>query len=161
MPSEPRSCRTSSLVRNDLVASHMPRLWRALLPSSDEKRSRVRTRLLSGWHRGVCSVTEPGGSRNLHHRLRSGLPCCARHCSARCGAAIVRLEFSCEVRPQGAGTQRGASAATALHEPGRGALRVRPNPSLKRSANGRPPGPVCGALHSPQPGPGALPLSPA
>ena len=36
-----------------------------------------------------------------------------------------------------------------------------PNPSLKRSANGRPPGPVYGALHSPQPGPGVLPSSPA
>ena len=35
-----------------------------------------------------------------------------------------------------------------------------PNPSLNRSANGRPPGPVCGALHSPQPGPGVLPSSP-
>ena len=39
--------------------------------------------------------------------------------------------------------------------------RVVANPSLNRSANGRPPGPVCGALHSPQPGPGVLPLSPA
>ena len=36
-----------------------------------------------------------------------------------------------------------------------------PNPSLKRSANGRPPGPVCGEVHSPQPGPGVLPSSPA
>ena len=36
-----------------------------------------------------------------------------------------------------------------------------PNPSLKRSANGRPPGPVCGMLHSPQPGPGVPPSSPA
>ena len=39
--------------------------------------------------------------------------------------------------------------------------RVRPNPSLKRSANGGPPGPVCGEVHSPQPGPGIPPLSPA
>jgi hypothetical protein len=36
-----------------------------------------------------------------------------------------------------------------------------PNPSLKRSANGVPPGPACGALHSPQSGPGATPSSPA
>ncbi len=35
-----------------------------------------------------------------------------------------------------------------------------PNPSVNRSANGRPPGPVCGPLHSPQPGPGVLPSSP-
>jgi hypothetical protein len=39
---------------------------------------------------------------------------------------------------------------------------VRPNPSLKRSANGRPPGPVWRyAVHFRQPGPGVLPLSPA
>ena len=40
--------------------------------------------------------------------------------------------------------------------------RVRPNPSLKRSANGRPPGPVWRyAVHFRQPGPGVLPSSPA
>ena len=39
---------------------------------------------------------------------------------------------------------------------------VRPNPSLKRSANGRPPGPVWRyAVHFRQPGPGVLPLSSA
>ena len=39
---------------------------------------------------------------------------------------------------------------------------VLPNPSLKRSANGRPPGPVWRyAVHFRQPGPGVLPLSPA
>ena len=43
---------------------------------------------------------------------------------------------------------------------GRGA--ATPNPSLKRSANGRPPGPVWRyAVHFRQPGPGVLPLSPA
>ena len=36
-----------------------------------------------------------------------------------------------------------------------------PNPSFKPSPNGKPPGPVCGALHSPQPGPGVLPSGPA
>ena len=40
--------------------------------------------------------------------------------------------------------------------------RLRANPSLKRSANGRPPGPVWRyAVHFRQPGPGVLPLSPA
>ena len=39
---------------------------------------------------------------------------------------------------------------------------ARPNPSLKRSANGRPPGPVWRyAVHFRQPGPGVLPSSPA
>ena len=36
-----------------------------------------------------------------------------------------------------------------------------PNPSVKRSVNGVSPGPFCGALHSPQPGPGATPSAPA
>jgi hypothetical protein len=37
-----------------------------------------------------------------------------------------------------------------------------PNPSLKRSTNGRPPGPVWRyAVHFRQPGPGVLPLAPA
>lgn len=36
-----------------------------------------------------------------------------------------------------------------------------PNTSFKRSAHGRPPGPGCGSPHFPQPGPGALPRSPA
>ena len=37
-----------------------------------------------------------------------------------------------------------------------------PNPSLKRSANGRPPGPgLRYSVHFRQPGPGVLPLSPA
>jgi hypothetical protein len=39
---------------------------------------------------------------------------------------------------------------------------ARPNPSLKRSANGRPPGPGWWyAVHFHQPGPSVLPLSPA
>ncbi len=40
--------------------------------------------------------------------------------------------------------------------------RVLPNPSLKRSANGRPPGPgLWHTVHFHSPGPGVLPLSPA
>jgi len=35
-----------------------------------------------------------------------------------------------------------------------------PNQSLNRSANGMSPGPVRGAVHSPRPGPGAIPSSP-
>ena len=36
-----------------------------------------------------------------------------------------------------------------------------PNPSVKRRANSKSPGPACGALHSPQPVPGASPSPPA
>ena len=52
-----------------------------------------------------------------------------------------------------------APAALCLHPYHRSAL---PNPSLKRSANGRPPGPVWRyAVQFRQPGPGVLPSSPA
>ena len=50
----------------------------------------------------------------------------------------------------------GAHAGHSTHR------RVVANPSLNRSANGRPPGPVWRyAVHFRQPGPGVLPLSPA
>ena len=48
------------------------------------------------------------------------------------------------------------------NQPSRMSHALMPNPSLKRSANGRPPGPVWRyAVHFRQPGPGILPLSPA
>ena len=69
------------------------------------------------------------------------------------------------------GQQRGAGSLGAgpsgvtgpwqAHHP-RSPLAVLPNPSLKRSANGRPPGPGWWyAVHFHQPGPGVLPSSPA
>ena len=68
--------------------------------------------------------------------------------SARSGRQLRQGEWSSEARLPWASVpcQQGAA---------------RPNPSLKRSANGRPPGPR-GAVVYPAPrGPGALPLSPA
>ena len=63
-----------------------------------------------------------------------------------------------------------STSAPAAYKPGRCscvaallqfcACRVLSNPSLKWSANGRLPGPFCGAQHFPQPGPGSLPSSP-
>ena len=63
-------------------------------------------------------------------------------------------------RERGAGrTEAGASQVTRHRSHGRA---TRPNPSLKRSANGRPPGPVWRyAVHFRQPGPSVLPSSPA
>jgi hypothetical protein len=58
-----------------------------------------------------------------------------------------------------AGQRSAHRAATGVV--GRHRCKVRPNPSLKRSANGRPPGPR-GAVAYPAPrGPGVLPSSPA
>ena len=47
-------------------------------------------------------------------------------------------------------------------QPSGNTCRAWPNPSLKRSANGKPPGPVWRyAVNFRQPGPGVLPSSPA
>jgi hypothetical protein len=54
------------------------------------------------------------------------------------------------------------SSSSAVLPPPPGSLHAAlPNPSIKPSPNGKPPGPVCGLLHSPQPGPGVSPLVPA
>ena len=58
------------------------------------------------------------------------------------------------------GRQRGAGSLRGLpSKDGKVTLRTSrraslPNPSLKPSPNSKVPGPVCGAVHSPQPGPG-------
>ena len=76
-----------------------------------------------------------------------------------------RLEYAARHgRQRGAGdtwcVPRGKTGPwRAHHQPTSGA--ALPNPSLKRSVNGGPPGPGCGALHSPQPGPGVPPSPPA
>ncbi len=54
-----------------------------------------------------------------------------------------------------------ASSCSALRYPRRAPVGAAHNSALKRSANGVPPGPGRGALHSPQPGPGVTPSSPA
>jgi hypothetical protein len=59
------------------------------------------------------------------------------------------------------GAERQAESLATEANPARTPHELMPNPSLKRSANGRPPGPDYGEDNSPQPGPGALPLSPA
>ena len=68
-------------------------------------------------------------------------------------------------RQRGAGSACGPPRGTTRHWQAhrqRSSGTALPNPSLKRSANGRPPGPVWRyAVHFRQPGPGVLPSSPA
>ena len=79
-----------------------------------------------------------------------------RHAKTEAGAADAEYR-DCSCRSAERQTQWLAEKYTVC------AMRtVLPNPSLKRSANGRPPGPVWRyAVHFRQPGPGVLPSSPA
>ena len=77
--------------------------------------------------------------------------------------AAGRLVAKRHARPQHLPARFGAARIQAMNfKRGSGASPVRPNPSLKRSANGRPPGPGRWyAVHFHRPGPGVLPSSPA
>ena len=55
---------------------------------------------------------------------------------------------------RGAGSLRSAPSMDTKVSPLTSRRTSRPNPSLKPSPNSKMPGPVCGAVHSPQPGPG-------
>ena len=88
-----------------------------------------------------------------------------RHCQPR-PERVRRLEcVASHVQQRGAGSLGGGPSEVTgpwqAHRP-RSPHAVLPNPSLKRSANGRPPGPGRRyGVHFRQPGPGVLPLSPA
>ena len=75
----------------------------------------------------------------------------------------ARLSAKRRAQPQPSPVRFGAARVYAMRVKGRsGASPVRPNPSLKRSANGMPPGPPTGyGVHFPVAGPGVLPSSPA
>ena len=78
-----------------------------------------------------------------------------------------RYEYTaCQAQQRGAGgdwcTPPGVTGASQAHLQRTAGAAPLPNPSLKRSANGRPPGPVWWyAVHFHQSGPGVLPSSPA
>jgi hypothetical protein len=64
--------------------------------------------------------------------------------------------------PAGGASRLVIKSVSAKQSKGHGSVpRVRPNPSLKRSANGRPPGPRGASVYHAPHGPGVLPLSPA
>ena len=82
----------------------------------------------------------------------------ARNCEASFSASGAHAvqQLARKQRWHSHGVSQRAASSNSSRLPG-----AWPNLALKRSTNGRPPGPVCGALHSPQPGPGVLPLAPA
>ena len=94
--------------------------------------------------RAAAFSTGPSSIGPLSRRLE-----CAAHHGLQRGAGSTRSRLRGTTGPWQARQQRTPGA-------------VMPNPSLKRSANGRPPGPVWRyAVHFRQPGPGVLPSSPA
>ena len=112
------------------------------------------------WHIAAVCRSENTGFQSVHWAAAAGMGgLIGRH---------LRRRLECTARH---GLRRGAGGSSGRPreitgpwqaQPRRLTGAALPNPSLKRSANGRPPGPVWRyAVHFRQPGPGALPLSPA
>ena len=89
----------------------------------------------ASWHAHLSSARKPP---SVHRR-----------------SATTRTRLHGLRSPESCETQLMTNVSPSRHRPG-------PNPTLKRSTNGRPPGPVWRyAVHFRQPGPGVLPLPPA
>ena len=122
--------------------------------------------------RGLKSQSVVGASRRLNSQVLEGTSRRLKSQSVAVAAAASQLALWRSVSPanvMAAPTRRSRPWFSAvvpslkfslgLH---RGSPPAWPNPSLKRSANGRPPGPVWRyAVHFRQPGPGVPPLVPA
>ena len=110
--------------------------------------------------RTVCSPLRKRGNTGEHEQVPgrwSTLQGAERHAKALAAAADAEYR-DC--------TFPGAEREAKLFAPKDRQVitmpRVLPNPSLKRSANGRPPGPVRWyGVHFHRPGPGVLPSAPA
>ena len=127
---------------------------------------------LSRASRGLNNQSVVGASRRLNSQVLEGTSRRLKSQSVAVAAAASQLALWRSVSPanvMAAPTRRSRpwfSAVVAslkfslgLH---RGSPPAWPNPSLKRSANGRPPGPGRRyVVHCRPPGPGVLPLSPA
>ena len=99
-----------------------------------------------------CCSTSSWGRRVKHRRAR---PCLRRAAVSTWHATAVCAQREAHAAGQQELQGLGMPTATTPR------ARTLPNPSVKPSPNGGPPGPVRGAQHFPQPGPGVPPLSPA
>ena len=116
---------------------------------------------LSGGHfRALSSESKsdvPWNGGHSSRRSRLGLS----SCRLPAGVGLLLVSNALPDHPRGEGTACHIRARVrSIHGPGT-ALGLRPNPSLKRSANGRPPGPRGRAVYHRPRGPGVLPSSPA
>jgi hypothetical protein len=98
-------------------------------------------------------VQAPGRANTQAGRLRASLREALRCCVPRGGGVPPPLRY---LPRRGCPVAHGQNARRA-----RAAQRERPNPSVKRSANGGPPGPRGFQVHFPPRGPGVPPSSPA
>ena len=100
----------------------------------------------------VVSKTSTQSGNTVAVIARRRAPCKVRSGRRRRGVPRLLLWWRCA-----------GSTISGMQNHPSGKRRARmPNPSLKRSANGRPPGPGRWyAVHFHRPGPGVLPLSPA
>ena len=133
-----------------------------------EHESRVMSRAVANWNYMAppCHLEPPHCVGRPAIRSVRGAAAASTAASTR-GPSRRRLEYAaCHGRQRGAGGDccaptGGATRPWQLHRQ-RSSGAALPNPSFKRSANGRPPGPAGRyAVHFLPAGPGVLPSSPA
>ena len=164
---EPRASRCTSLHVLRKVVVEQVLIGISLLVTGAHEPRRQDNRAESSSGRQRTSV--PHQTSVLHGKHRSSVSSSGRYwpqCQPRLEQVSRRLEYVVSH-----GQQRGAGGFSAGPHKITGPWQARrlwpfravlPNPSLKRSANGRPPGPATGyGVHFPVAGPGVLPSSPA
>jgi hypothetical protein len=126
-------------IRELLPRGRVP--WRSSNPSATRSRFRVRSAVQKSQF-----VVPAAGSTTVPSVMCGAGGRRGRQCGASEEQHVVRGKVTGHLKPRIE----------------RAARRVLPNPSVKRSAAGRPPGPVWRyAVHCRQTGPGVLPSSPA
>ena len=125
------------------------------------------------WRREGAGVTKEGRAfarRGVEPRERGAVEhrLCMNNTAAECAQfvwlrAVQAVRTTVRHTPRSARSEacQGGAHREATRIAGRRQRKVRPNTSLKRSANGRPPGPRGAVVYSAPRGPGVLPPSPA
>ena len=139
--------------------------WKSVPPYAPPIAKSEQARKSAAQRQGTAVVYRTPGLRRNRWFSVSSSGRRSQHCEPR-PVWARRLEFVVPLGKQrGAGRLGRAPSEITRHcqaRRSRPRSTVLPNPSLKRSANGRPPGPVWRyAVHFRQPGPGVLPSSPA
>jgi len=152
-----RQTRASSLTVAQFLGH--PALPPVRKPRSNRASRALNSQFIAGASRRLKSQSLEGASRRLNSQSVAAAAVAAGVRSSRFAPeAYVKAARTAHTRPCCPAVQscKPASAPVCAAPP------ALPNPSLKRSANGRPPGPGRRyAVHFHRPGPGVLPSSPA